>query len=104
MSTSSKPYWTISCDTCKDRLGNESYEYTVFDSEADAVVAAQDSDWRVFPDFTVCCWCIDKGVIPRGAHADDPDDAGVCRWCADDWPCESAPSEPSFIDFDPGTD
>lgn len=94
MSTHSKLYWTIRCDVCKNTLGNDSYEYTVHDSESDAIVAARDSDWRVLPDMTVCCDCVDNGVVPEGAHAADPDDLESCRWCFDEWPCEGMAKEP----------
>lgn len=119
MSTHSKPYWTISCDLCKKPLGNDNWEYTVFDTEGDAIGAAQDSDWKIFPDVQVCCWCVDDGKMPEGAHAEDPDDKGYCRWCGDEWPCEVVTptepadvlestadnaTEPSFIDFDPDKD
>jgi len=89
MSTQSKMYWTIRCDVCENLHSSEGqWEYTVYDEEADALDAASDSDWRIFPDMHVCCWCIDKGVVPDGAHADDPDDVGICRWCGDEWPHE----------------
>jgi len=86
MSTHTKAYWTICCDVCGKPLGNDNWEYTVFDTEGDAIGAAQDSDWKVFPDMHVCCWCVDDGKVPDGAHAEDPDDAGYCRWCGDEWP------------------
>lgn len=60
---------TLACDTCARSLGNEDEGGTWhFDHVAEALTAADDSEWSVTPDRVECPQCAAKRVCAADGH------------------------------------